>query len=240
MLYDQSGHGNHLTVAKKGCPDMGTASEDDYESDAKGRALTVAGHRVYALYMKAHEGYRNNTTSGMPLGTDAQAIYEVADGKRVGDSCCWDFGNVSTSNCGTDSAALFFGTGIWGKGAGTGPWFMADFASGVWAGGSGSSSQTNFNNPSMMGDYAMGILKTYPSGYAIRVGDAQSGGLTTAYAGGAPVTLNLQSGIVLGIDSINSNMSYGTFFEGAITAGRPADATDNAVLANVQAAKYGR
>jgi len=176
----------------------------------------------------------------MPLRTDAQAIYEVADGTRVGNSCCWDFGNASTDNCGYDWAALFFGIGLWGKGTGSGPWFMADFTSGVWAGGSGSSSETNLNNPSIQGDYAMGILKTYPSGYAIKVGDAQSGSLTTAYAGAAPTTLNLQGGIVLGIGADNSNVSYGTFFEGAITAGRPSDATDAAVLANVQAAKYGQ
>ena len=32
---------------------------------------------------------------------------------------------------------LFFGTAFWGKGAGSGPWFMGDFEGGVWAGGSG-------------------------------------------------------------------------------------------------------
>jgi hypothetical protein len=46
-------------------------------------------------------------------------------------------------------------------------------------------------------------------------------------------------GIVLGIASDNSNSSRGTFFEGAITAGRPSEATDATVLLNVQAAGYG-
>jgi len=38
----------------------------------------------------------------------------------------------------------------------------------------------------------------------------------------------------------NSNHSFGTLFEGAVTIGRPPDATDAAVLANVQAAGYGK
>jgi hypothetical protein len=73
-----------------------------------------------------------------------------------------------------------------------------------------------------------------------RVGNAQSGSLVTAYDGVLRSTFALQGGIILGIGGDNSNSSYGTFFEGAITAGRPSDATDAAVLANVQAAKYGQ
>ena len=50
----------------------------------------------------------------------------------------------------------------------------------------------------------------------------------------------MKGGIILGIGEDNSNWSQGTFFEGAITTGRPSDATDAAVLANVQAARYGQ
>jgi hypothetical protein len=50
----------------------------------------------------------------------------------------------------------------------------------------------------------------------------------------------MQGAVVLGIGGDNSNTSYGTFFEGAITAGRPSDATDLAVLQNAQAAGYGK
>ncbi|HVY40992.1 MAG TPA: arabinofuranosidase catalytic domain-containing protein, partial [Polyangia bacterium] len=61
-----------------------------------------------------------------------------------------------------------------------------------------------------------------------------------AYDGKAPKAWNLQGAIVLGVGGDNSNTSYGTFFEGAITAGRPSDATDVAVLQNIQAAGYGK
>jgi hypothetical protein len=47
-------------------------------------------------------------------------------------------------------------------------------------------------------------------------------------------------GIVLGVGGDNSNNSWGTFYEGAITVGAPSDATDLAVFKNVQAAKYGQ
>jgi hypothetical protein len=43
-------------------------------------------------------------------------------------------------------------------------------------------------------------------------------------------------GIVLGISGDNTNSSFGTFFEGAITSGWPADAIDSAILKNVQEA----
>ncbi len=135
---------------------------------------------------------------------------------------------------------MYFGTGYWGKGTGSGPWFMADLEGGVWAGGTGASSATNSNLPSSNVPFAFGILKTNSSGYAIRVGNAVSGTLTTAYDGGLPKTLNSPGGIILGIGGDNSNSSQGTFFEGAITAGRPSDATDAAVLANAQAANYGQ
>jgi non-reducing end alpha-L-arabinofuranosidase len=238
ILYDQSGKGNNVKVAPAGCYE-GTASEPDYESSATKRSLSISGHKVYALYMVAHDGYRNNSGVGIPKGSEAQGIYEVADGKRIGAACCFDFGNASTNNCNQGTMnALFFGTGYWGKGAGSGPWFMADLEGGVWSGGTGASNATNSNLPSSNMDFAFGILKTSSSNYCIRVGNGQTGNLTTAYDGGLPKTLSHPGGIILGIGGDNSNSSQGTFFEGAITAGRPSDATDALVLANVQAAKY--
>jgi non-reducing end alpha-L-arabinofuranosidase len=263
-LYDQSGKGNDLTVAKKGCY-TGDASKDDNESDAKGRSLSVNGHKVYGLYMKSRDGYRNNQEgytgypavakpgNGMPTGSQAQGIYMVVDPKRGGGGCCWDFGNGSTNNCNGATGqmcALYIGKD-WGKGAGSGPWFAVDFEAGVWAGGTnkgdpgwGAWNEThpvNPNDPSMTMDYAFGIVKTNATNYCIRAADAQSGKLTTAYDGALPVTLHwkLQGSIVLGIGGDNSILGYETFFEGVITAGQPTDAADTAVLKNVQAAGYG-
>ena len=50
--------------------------------------------------------------------------------------------------------------------------------------------------------------------------------------------MSLEGAIVMGTGGDNSNASIGTFFEGVITAGRPTDAADQAVQANIVAAGY--
>ncbi len=183
----------------------------------------------------------------MPTGTASQGIYEVADGTRAGTACCWDFGNAKTNNCNGPTGsmdAMYFGTGYWGKGTGSGPWFMGDFEDGVWSGGSGASATTNTKLPASNVPYAFGTVKTSTTNntpqYEISVGNAQSGTLTVAYNGQAPASWTTSGAIILGIGGDNSNSSLGTYFEGAITAGLPSDATDALVLQNVQAAGYGK
>ena len=77
---------------------------------------------------------------------------------------------------------LFFGVAFWGKGAGSGPWMMADFEAGVWAGGSkvgdpgwgalNDAHPVNPNNPSLKVPFAFGILKTLrPSQWTLRIAD---------------------------------------------------------------------
>jgi hypothetical protein len=247
IVYDQSGKGNNLKAAPAGNY-TGTAAENDYESIATKQSFKASGHTVYALYISAHGGYRDDAAKGLPTGTAAQGIYEVVDGsKNSGKACCFDFGNARTDNKagGTGTmATIYFGTGYWGSGANNGPWFLGDFENGVWATGSGASSANNPNLPSSTQTYAFGIVKTSTSGstpqYAIRVGDAQSGTLKTAYDGQAPAAWSLSGAVVLGVGGDNSNSSSGTFYEGIITSGRPSDATDALILANVQAANFGK
>jgi hypothetical protein len=254
LLYDQSGNGNNIGVAKKGNTAGGaTGGEDDYESSATKGSMMVGGHKVYSLYMAAHEGYRlPSVGKNMPRGSASQGVYELADGTHVGTACCWDFGNVTTdpTKYGVMNT-LFFGNAFWGKGAGEGPWFMADFEAGVWAGGSkkgdpgwgglNEASPANTNNPSLKVKYAFGILKTSTSKWALRMVDAgTTGALATAYEGALPKDMDNLGGIVLGVGGDNSNISFGTFYEGAIVAGYPATTTDDAVLKNVRAANYGK
>jgi non-reducing end alpha-L-arabinofuranosidase len=263
-IYDQSGKGNDLTVAKKGNY-SGTAGQNDKESNAKAKSLMINGHKAYALYTNPQEGYRSNqenytgypnkanAANGLPTKSEAQGIYAVEDGSRasVGDACCFDFGNASLDNSadGTGSMnSLFFGVcTYWGTGTGNGPWFLNDMEAGVWGGGSGDSKVKNNNLPSSKFDFAFGLTKTNTSGtsqYAIRVANGTVGGktppsLVTAYNGQAPSTWKLLGSVILGIGGDNSNSSNGTFYEGCITAGRPSDSTDNAILKNVVNANYG-
>jgi non-reducing end alpha-L-arabinofuranosidase len=243
VLYDQSGKGNDLRAGVRSCYD-GSGSPRAYESDAKRLPLNVGGHDVYALFTQHWEGYRNNEAVDTPEGGAEQGIYMVANATRAGDACCWDFGTGSRNNCygpTGSSNALFLGIGYWGAGQGEGPWFMADLEAGVWAGGTEGSDWVNPDSPSMNSPYAIGILKTGPQNYAIRMGDARSGELTTAWDGGIPMaTWSTEGGIILGMGSDVSNSSQGIFYEGVITAGRPSDEIDDAVHRSVQAIGYGR
>jgi hypothetical protein len=218
-LYDQSGNGNDLQRGLAGPVGNGARSGyNDYESSATKLSVTAGGHKVYALYMNQYEGYRTPlgvVGKGMPIGNKDEGIYVLADGTHVGSACCWDFGDVSPDpNKYVTMNTLFFGTGYWGTGAGSGPWFMGDFEGGVWAGGSGASNVNNPNNPSMKVPFALGILHTPVGKYALRMANVQTASdLVTAYDGAIPSgkTWGNAGGIALGIGGDNSNNSFGTF-----------------------------
>jgi hypothetical protein len=265
VLYDHSGNGNDLRRAPKGNTSGGaTGALDDYESIATKGRVTAGGHQAYSLYMNKIEGYRVQTGvvgKNMPTGSQPQGTYMLADGTRNATACCWEFGNV-TSKPATEWRfvdALYFGTpSFGGKGAGTGPWFLADFESGLWAGGSrdgdpGSPNEGlwigvdpiprgNQKNPSLKVSFALGFLKASSSSYAIRVADLSTASeLVTAYDGQLPqIKLDHQGGIVLGVDASNANNSWGTFYEGAIVAGYPSNDVELSVMKNIKAVGYAR
>jgi hypothetical protein len=255
LLYDHSGNGNHLPVAKKGLSAGGTYSAmDDFESAANKGMMMIQGHTVYSLYMNAREGYRiMKVGTKMPTGMASQGIYELADGTHSGTACCWDFGNVTTNpQSYADMNTLFFGVAFWGKGAGSGPWMMADFEAGVWSGGSkigdpgwgglnDNQNRVNPNNPSLKVPFAFGSLKTSSSEWTLRGADAGSAtSITTSYKGAMPKPISNIGAIVLGVGGDNSNNSWGTFYEGAIVAGYPSDATELAVFNNIKTVGYTR
>ena len=77
--------------------------------------------------------------------------------------------------------------------------------------------------------FALGILHTPVGKYALRMANVQTAtDLTTAYDGNIPSgkTWGNAGGIVLGVGGDNSNNSWGTFYEGAVTNGSPSNATD--------------
>jgi hypothetical protein len=255
VLYDQTGNGNDLFVAKAGLSAAGEyADDDDFESIADDDPLTVGGHNVYSLYTAARQGYRTPVGfvgNNMPLEQEPQGIYMLADGTHWGMSCCFDFGNVSPDpTVYTVQNALFFGRGFWGMGEGNGPWFLADFEGGLWAGGTnpgdagwGALSDpgpANTDNPSLPVRFALGFLQTNETDWVLRMADLRAAAIVTvAYYGGLPKQMNNEGGIVLGVGGDNSNNSYGSFYEGAIVAGWPTDAATHAVLQNIQVAGYG-
>ena len=75
--------------------------------------------------------------------------------------------------------AIYFGNNtFWGEGAGSGPWIMADLENGLF---SGSNPGENDNDPTMTFRFVTAIVKGRPNHWAIRGGDATSGGLSSIY-----------------------------------------------------------
>jgi hypothetical protein len=244
-LYDQSGNANHLAVAKKGIQAGGpNANLDDFESSATPEPLIVRGHAVYPLSMEARQGYRlGREGDGVPRSSEPQGIYMLADGTHAGVGCCWEFGNgPRDAETFYDSTALLYGSGVTSAGdrMGDGPWFMADFHLSIWASASPPEAPVTAN-PSLAVKFGLAFLKSNATNFALRMADAGSAStLTTSYQGLLPRRIYLGGGVLLGINADNSNASSGTFYEGAIVAGFPADVTELAVMRNVQAVGYGK
>jgi hypothetical protein len=241
IIYDQSGNGNHLTKAPAG----GAKRTADNEANAKADPIAIGGHRVYGVHITPGVGYRNNNAVRTATGDNPETIYIVADGRYYNGGCCFDYGNAesnSTDNGEGAAEAVYFGScTIWNKGADDGPWVMGDLENGLWAG--------NFSpyvdNQPVTYDYVTGMLKGDAAGknhWTIKVGNAQSGLLTTPFDGPRPSSrynpMRKEGAIILGIAGDNSSAAQGNFFEGIMTAHYSSDAADDAVQANIVAA-YG-
>jgi hypothetical protein len=245
VVYDQSGHGNDLWYQGSGSPVGGR----DTPSNATSESLTVSGNKVYSLYINPANSYwRNGSSSGIPTGSAPEGLYMVTSGTHVNSGCCFDYGNSETSRTAVGAGhmdAIYFGTSCWFGGcSGSGPWVQADLEFGLFPGGS---SSWNPNQRAFTSKYVTAMLKNNGSTLmALKGANAQSGGLTTLYSGSLPNGYNpmrKEGAIVLGSGgdccATNTNQSLGTFYEGAIVAGFPSDATDNSIQANIVAAGYG-
>lgn len=137
--------------------------------------------------------------------------------------------------------AIYYGDNtIWGSGASSGPWIMADLENGLF---SGVNVKNNAGDPTITSRFVNAIVKGSPNKWAIRGGNAASGALSTYYNGVRPNAkgynpMSLEGSIILGIGGDNSISGQGTFYEGCMTSGFPSDATENAVQNNIVAMKY--
>ncbi|KAJ7080952.1 glycoside hydrolase family 54 protein [Mycena belliarum] len=243
IIYDQTGRNNHLTQAPPGGAAQGPeAGGLDSLSAADGAPVTLNGQKAYGVFVPPGTGYRNDRTNGIATGDAAQGMYAVMDGTHFNDDCCFDYGNAETNAQDTGNGhmeAIYFGNAGGNKGAGSGPWVMADLENGLFSGGTDGQ---NTNNPSITSRFVTAVVKGEPHNWAIRSGNAASGALTTAFSGRRPNggydPMQKEGAIILGIGGDNSDRARGTFYEGVMTSGFPSDATENAVQANVVAAKY--
>lgn len=245
IIYDQSGRGNHLTRAPPGGAASGPNSGgyDDLAAPL-GAPVTLNGQKAYGIFVSPGTGYRNNQASGTATGDKSQGMYAVLDGTHYNDGCCFDYGNAETNNLDTGNGhmeAIYFGNNkVWGTGSGNGPWIMADLENGLF---SGANVKNNGNDPTVTYRFLTSVVKGEPNHWAIRGGNAASGGLSTFYDGARPNAngynpMKKEGAIILGIGGDNSIGAQGTFYEGVMTSGYPSDSADNQIQANVVAAGY--
>jgi hypothetical protein len=217
-------------------------------SNAAKDPITIGGKKAYSLYMTQSQAYwRNGSKSGMPLGNTPQSVYMVTSGQHVGAGCCFDYGNGETSRSvgvgGSMDAVNFSKNTQWGTGAGSGPWVMADFEYGLKADSNGGKNVST--SPSMTQKFVTAIEKNDgTTEFQLKGADATTGALSTYWKGKLPFKMAKEGSIILGSGGdccySNNTLSEGTFYEGAIVAGYPSDATDTAVQANIVAAGYGK
>ncbi|GAQ56170.1 extracellular exo-alpha-L-arabinofuranosidase precursor [Streptomyces acidiscabies] len=247
VVRDQSGRGNDLWY--QGSAQVPGSSQSS-PAKATSESLTAGGTKAYSLYINPGNSYwRDGHLTGVPTGAAPEGAYMVTSGTHVNAGCCFDYGNSETTRK-ADAAgamdAINFGTECWFGGcAGSGPWVQADLEWGLYSGGSQS---WNPGQRAFPNKFVTAMLKNNgTSRFALKGGNAQSGGLTTLWDGGLPggySPMKKQGAIVLGSGGDcckpggGANQSAGTFYEGAIVAGYPSEATDNAVQANITAAGY--
>ena len=238
-IYDQTPEHNDLTIEGPG-----GAGGQDVGANAAALPITAGGHKVYGVYIAGDTGYRRDNTNNVAVNGQPEGAYMVASGTHVNSGCCFDYGNVETNNQDNgaghmDAVNLTTYCGF-GPCTGPGPWVEVDLENGQYLGGNGN----NTANASQGSNFVTALLKNDGQArYALKGGDATSGGLNTWWDGALPnqsgyAPMHQEGAIVLGTGGDNSNASVGSFFEGVMTAGFPSNATDSAVQADIVSAGY--
>ncbi|MFG3280414.1 arabinofuranosidase catalytic domain-containing protein [Streptomyces sp. NPDC048111] len=240
-VYDQTARHNDLLPGPAGTAGMGA----DRGADAAEIAVTAGGHKVYGIWISPGVGYRSvGQASGTEVDGQAEGAYMVASGTHVGSACCFDYGNAERTPADTGNghmdAVSIATTCYFAPCTGAGPWVEADLENGMFQGADGSNTANRGNAT----PYVTAMLKNNgQTRYALKGGDAQSGGLSTWWDGALPNRggyrpMQQEGGIILGTGGDNSNWNRGTFFEGVMVAGYPTDAAENAVQADITSVGY--
>src|SRR3954468_11889969 len=247
ILYDQSPMHNDLTQAPRGGfsgPALGGFNNLPIADMAP---ITIGGHKAYGIFIEPGMGLRDDDPVGTAVDDQPEGQYWVINGRHFNSGCCFDYGNAEIDSRddgnGTMETTYFGNATAWYHGPAPGPWIMTDQENNlVGCVNPGSTSKLCPNLPSIDWRFATGVAKGEPHHWASLGGNAQQGALSTMFDGprvdATYDPMRKQGAILLGNGGDNSNSSQGTFYEGVMTTGYPTDATDNAVQANIAAAKY--
>ncbi len=243
-IYDQTANHNDLPISWGGFWKGPGPNGADVGADAKALPLTIGGQKAYGVKVTQGVGYRVDHAKGAPTGSQPEGIYMVTSSNYVNQWCCFDYGSGENSHTDTGNAtmnAIEWGTACWFNNCvGSGPWVEADLENGMYHTNTGSNKDPN--NPGVHFPFVSAWEKNNgTTNFTLKYGNATSGGLTTPFSGPLPngySPMKTDSSILLGTGGDNSNSGVGEFFEGAVTAGYPSDATENAVQATITAAGY--
>ena len=251
LLYDQTSNGNNMPISPgKSCSGCQNAvagpgpNGSDVGANAMALPITIGGQPAYGIAGNSVGiGYRDNAAKNVPTGSKPEGEYMLTSSNLTSSICCFDFGSAETNDTDAGKAAMnaiYYGTACWTGGcSGTGPWVGGDLESGMYFSGTGP-------NPSNISSEAGSFVSAWEknngtTNFTLRYGNGQSGGLTQSYSGALPAgydPMKVQPSIELGTGGDNSPQGRGEFFEGAVTAGFPSNATENAVQASIVAAGY--
>jgi non-reducing end alpha-L-arabinofuranosidase len=250
-LYDQTSNGNNMPISQgtacSGCSGGISGpgpNGSDIGTSAMALPVTVGGHPAYgALFNAQGMGYRINNAKNVPTGSQPEGVYMLTSSNVTSNGCCFDFGSGETNDSDDGNAtmnAIYYGTDCWTQNcSGTGPWVGGDLENGMYFSNTGANPSAI---PAEKGSFVSAWEKNNgTTNFTLKYGSGQSGGLTESYSGALPNGYNpmkVQNSIELGSGGDNSIWGNGEFFEGAVTAGFPSDATENAVQAGLVSAGY--
>ncbi|MGA2249992.1 arabinofuranosidase catalytic domain-containing protein [Terracidiphilus sp.] len=232
-IYDQSPKHNDLFVAPPGGAAKGKGpGGHDLPAVANALPIIAGGHKVYGIYIAAGMGYRNDKTSGIAVKGQPEGVYMVSSGTHVNSGCCFDFGNAETNNLDNRAGHMDAISLMCDRANPCKPHAGLDMEDGIYP--------LSPVPAKLAFVTAMGANDGQHK-YAVYWGDSQKGSLTST--GLIPLPkgyspMKQEGAIILGIGGDNSNASIGSFFEGAMTAGKPSDATMKDVQANIVTAGY--
>jgi non-reducing end alpha-L-arabinofuranosidase len=248
-IYDQSPKHNDLTQAPRGGfsgPALGGFNNLPVADMAP---ITIAGHKVYGVFIAPGMGLRQDDPKGTAVDDQAEGQYWVIDGQHYNSGCCFDYGNAEIDSRDDDNGTMetaYYGNAVpWFAGSSHGPWIMTDQENNLVGCVNPDGSKLCANLPAITWRFVTAMAKGEPHRWTSMGGDAQHGALSVMFDGPRVNStydpMRKQGAILLGNGGDNSNSSQGTFYEGAMTAANtfPADATDQLVQANVVAAAYG-
>ena len=246
QIYDQSPRHNDLTISSGGTFKGPGPDGSDLGAAADALPITAGGHQVYGVSISPGMGYRNNRTSGVAVNGKPEGMYMVSSGTHFNSGCCFDYGNAETSA--TDTGPGHMDAVNVGKDMKAScqnkpePGVHADLEDGVFHWDKPTCNPASYVRGGPRPFISAWLKNNGQTRFALKWGDAQSGGLNKIYAGALPrgyAPMRQEGAIILGTGGDNVHASAGSFFEGVMTSGYPTDHAENVVQANIVAVGYG-